>query len=68
MVTAEKYEFRCPFCGSTNSVTQREHNALREQSINCSSCYNLLSVTAAAGVNNSINIVVFEDYDLGIER
>lgn len=53
-------EFLCPHCGGLNSFITKESNCLREEAVSCSHCNQMLNVTTAAGIDNTINLVVSE--------
>lgn len=60
MRSGMKQEFMCPYCSGVNTFTTHERSALMEEYITCTHCKRIMNVTAAAGIDDDVNIVVFE--------
>ncbi|MFC3095180.1 hypothetical protein DRW07_15095 [Alteromonas sediminis] len=58
MLAGVKQEFLCPHCGGLNTYITGENCALKEELVCCVHCRETINVIPAAGVDNSVNLIV----------
>jgi len=58
MLVGVKQEFLCPHCGGLNTFTTCENSALKEELVSCAHCKKPINVIPAAGIDDSVNLIV----------
>ncbi|GGF86487.1 hypothetical protein [Alteromonas lipolytica] len=57
-------EYRCPRCGFINAIARDTViDMYKEQLEDCQHCQQKLEIIAANGINDKINLIVFEQDD-----
>ena len=60
MQLGKMQDFLCPHCAGVNTLTVNQADCMKEQSVCCEHCRQIVNITPATGLDDAVNLVISE--------